>query len=296
MVESVFDREKRIRGAKLTMGQTFYLVTLNGFIRNNAAAWPSQKAIAWAMNATKRAVRNWQTELEQIGALQVDVGKGRSATNRYRLNLDALEPKPNEKEELSSALSIDPDNKRGTQFPSNEEHSSAEMRNSVPTERAGKEHKKEQAFSFPEKLNSKEFSDAWSQWTEYRREIKKKLTASTIEKQLAKLAGFGSAKAVRSIELSIENGWLGLFDPDSKSGKANPAASSEALDAWQYVLDSLKLHSRFSPEKIMGDIGQRSWQAIKGFGLKRLEEANDFERRELQKRFVQEFNRQGAAA
>lgn len=170
------------------------------------------------------------------------------------------------------------------------------MRNTVPTERTGKEHKKEQAFSFPEKLDSPEFSEAWIQWTTYRREIKKKLTASTITKQLARLAGFGSAKAVRSIELSIENGWQGLFDPDQRNGKASSSASPEAVAAWQAVQDSLRRHSRFSPELIMGDIGQRAWDSIKGFGLKRLDEANDFERRELEKRFTQEFNRQGAAA
>lgn len=101
MAETVFDRDRRIRNARLTMGQTFYLCTLNQFVGKNADAWPSQAAIAWAMNATTRAVRKWQTELETAGVIQVDIGKGRSATNRYRLKLDRLEIK----EEHSSAFS-----------------------------------------------------------------------------------------------------------------------------------------------------------------------------------------------
>ena len=297
MAETVFDRDKRIRNAQLTMGQTFYLTTLNQFVGKNADAWPSQAAIAWAMNATPRAVRNWQTELEAMTVIQVDIGAGRYTTNRYRLNLDALalkeEPRSAFNREPRSALNDNSEIQCGTQFLSNRELSSASIGNSVPTERTGKEHKKEQGVSFPEKLTTPEFSKAWQSWIQFRREIKKKLPPSTITKQLKLLATFGSAKAVRSIELSITNGWQGLFDPDQRNGKAIPAASSEALEAWQAVLESLQRNSRFSPEKIMGDVGRRAWDAIKPIGLKRLDEANEFDRRELQKRFVQEFNKQG---
>lgn len=64
MSDSVFDRDKRIRSAQLTMPQTFYLVTLNQFVGKNPDAWPSQQTIASAMNATKRAVQKWQTEVD----------------------------------------------------------------------------------------------------------------------------------------------------------------------------------------------------------------------------------------
>jgi hypothetical protein len=145
--ETVWQREKRIRNAALTMGQTFYLVTLNQFVGRNATAWPSQTTIANAMNATPRAVRNWQTELETIGVLQVDVGKGRSSTNRYTLNLEAMP----QKEESGSAFSPESE--------INEELSSALMRNHVPINaeprsyrKNKKEHKKEQAGNSPNSL------------------------------------------------------------------------------------------------------------------------------------------------
>ena len=102
MAETVFDRDKRIRNAALTMGQTFYLCTLNQFVGKNADAWPSQTTIAAAMNATKRGVQKWQSELEAAGVIRVDVGKGRASTNRYRLNLEALQQKPDTNDEHSS--------------------------------------------------------------------------------------------------------------------------------------------------------------------------------------------------
>jgi len=90
MSMSVFDRDKRIRSAALTMGQTFYLCTLNQFVGNNDDAWPSQTTLSNAMNAGIRSVRKWQYELEDMGVLLVEVGKGCQQTNRYSLNLDSL--------------------------------------------------------------------------------------------------------------------------------------------------------------------------------------------------------------
>lgn len=78
---------------------------------------------------------------------------------------------------------------------------------------------------FPEKLNTPEFKVKWTEWVRYRKEIKKKLTASTTEKQLNKLAEYSLAEATATIETSIEKGWTGLFPEQQKggNGSANPA-------------------------------------------------------------------------
>jgi|GEM_PF-4618828 len=130
--ESVFDRDRRIRNSKLTMAQTFYLVTLNQYIGNNEDAWPSQETIANAMNACDRAVRKWQTQLEEIGVLQVDVWKGRSLTNRYRLNLDALPLKPERSSSFSDLINKEPRSAFTDSEQTNTEPGSGVMRNQVP--------------------------------------------------------------------------------------------------------------------------------------------------------------------
>ena len=290
--ETVFGRDRRIRNARLTMGQTFYLCTLNQFIGKNSDAWPAQAKIAERMNASLRSVKYWQTELEQMGVIVVASGKGCKMQNRYSLRLDALQIKPTLNSATIAPFDTEIESEWGNHCPNNGATIALGIGQPLPTERTMKEQLKEQAFSFPEKLNSPEFSEAWLEWAKYKAETKKKLTPSTRKKQLAKLADFGSAKAVRSIELSIENGWQGLFDPDQRNGKASSEASPEALAAWQTVLDSLQRHSRFKSELIQADIGERAWHSIKGFTLKKLDEANKFDRGELEKRFVQEFNRQ----
>jgi hypothetical protein len=65
----------------------------------------------------------------------------------------------------------------------------------------------------PEILNCSRFADAWVEWKQFRAELKKKLTPSTVRLQLKFLAGLGLEGAVLSIQQSIEKGWQGLFAP-----------------------------------------------------------------------------------
>jgi len=224
MSGTVFDRDRRIRAASLTMGQTFYLCTLNQFVGNNHDAWPSQTTLANAMNAGVRSVRKWQTELEAMGVILVAVGQGRAQTNRYELDLDQL-PIPESLNEAPHAAFTG----------LNEAPHAGDMRHHMPVNAAPhayrknkKEHGKEQGV-FPEELSdSDEFKEAWGEWTEHRREIRKKLTPSTTKKQLAMLAELGPDAAVESIGQSIRNGWTGLFAPNGEVDCTNGTASDFA--------------------------------------------------------------------
>lgn len=62
-------------------------------------------------------------------------------------------------------------------------------------------------------FDSDEFYKAWQSWLDYRKEIKKKLTNSSIIKQFADMKKWGEQKSIIAIELSIKNGWQGLFEP-----------------------------------------------------------------------------------
>jgi predicted alpha/beta superfamily hydrolase len=71
MSGSIIDRDKRILATSTTMGQTFFLCTINLYVGNNDHARPSQMTLANAMNSSVRSVRKWQHELESMGVLQV---------------------------------------------------------------------------------------------------------------------------------------------------------------------------------------------------------------------------------
>lgn len=66
----------------------------------------------------------------------------------------------------------------------------------------------------PRQLQTPAFYQAWQDWQDYRCERKSKLTASTARMKMKKFAKWGPEKSVVAICNSIENGWLGVFEPN----------------------------------------------------------------------------------
>ncbi len=75
---------------------------------------------------------------------------------------------------------------------------------------------KKAAMEFPHSLDTQKFRATWTEWVTHRREIKKTLTPATTKAQIKQLEKFGHDKAIESIERSITNGWIGLFEPPSE--------------------------------------------------------------------------------
>jgi hypothetical protein len=63
-----------------------------------------------------------------------------------------------------------------------------------------------------------EFQAAWDSWILYRRESKKKLTRTGARRQLARLAEWGEQRAIAAINLSIAQGWQGIYEGNHQSG------------------------------------------------------------------------------
>lgn len=63
-------------------------------------------------------------------------------------------------------------------------------------------------------FSSPEFKTAWEKWQKFRVEIKKKLTPSMIEAQLADMAKMGEKRAIAMIEHTIRKGWQGLREEE----------------------------------------------------------------------------------
>lgn len=58
--------------------------------------------------------------------------------------------------------------------------------------------------------STQQFIEAWNEWADFRREIKKKLTKSTAKKQITFL--LNQPDPIKCINQSIQNGWVGLFE------------------------------------------------------------------------------------
>lgn len=60
-------------------------------------------------------------------------------------------------------------------------------------------------------FSSPSFLETWNAWEKHRVEIRKKLTPSTAQRQLKRLGEMAECDAIATINLSIDNGWQGLF-------------------------------------------------------------------------------------
>lgn len=72
---------------------------------------------------------------------------------------------------------------------------------------------------------------AWDDYRDHRRELRKPLTRVAERRLMAKLEGWGSDRALAALEWSMENGWMGVFEPPSQQ-QENSQRGSFKLDDW----------------------------------------------------------------
>lgn len=65
-------------------------------------------------------------------------------------------------------------------------------------------------------LDCQEFRAALTSWIEHRKEIKKPLTEKALSLLMKKFTEWGSRKSIAAIELAIEHGWRGVFEPSER--------------------------------------------------------------------------------
>jgi hypothetical protein len=66
-------------------------------------------------------------------------------------------------------------------------------------------------------FSSNEFREAWSEWEQHRREIKKPLTPLAIKRQVKTIKALGEAEAIAAIDRSISARYPDIYPPKQKS-------------------------------------------------------------------------------
>lgn len=117
-------------------------------------------------------------------------------------------------------------------------HKVKDTSNSVITkgkERKGKDKGKKTGASIKLPFTSNEFAQTWESWVSYLKAKRKTPTQATIKKQLNLLSKHNEQEAIETIDLSITNGWQGLFPRDKGNSKqlrcndsSSPGNSKEA--------------------------------------------------------------------
>lgn len=95
----------------------------------------------------------------------------------------------------------------------------------------------DEIFSESNSLNLNVNYDAFKEWTNYRKEIKKSLSRSTAKKQLMFLAKYTAEQQREIVDTSIMNGYQGLFEPKANKAQSNFAPQKTKVQKTNEFID-----------------------------------------------------------
>lgn len=189
------------------------LIKLADNASDQGECWPSYQHIADQCEISKRSVMNHINVLCDSGFLRKEIRKGGpkgNATNVYYLSLGGAGDSLGGVQKVHQGGAGDSLGGSAGAAPRTS-HSFEPVTEPVERSVADAPSAKKKASKFdPLTCKPAGVSDqAWADWCQHRKEIRKPLTATTCAKQAKMLAGHHAPDAV--INQSISNGWTGLF-------------------------------------------------------------------------------------
>ena len=178
---------------------------------DNSAAWPGVGTLAVQLGTDRSCIIANVRKLESLGLLKVDRRTGYRASNHYRVVIPTGSETPlvAKSDQLQNATSL------------------VVKRDLTSSEMLPKENKKrskevdQSPVELPASLNVSRFVEAWKDFEEHRRQIRKKLTPLAARKQLAALEVIGVDRAVIAINHSIAAGWQSIHEPNGNGNHNN---------------------------------------------------------------------------
>ncbi|MDP0496390.1 MAG: helix-turn-helix domain-containing protein [Verrucomicrobiota bacterium JB024] len=189
--------------------QKAVLISLADQANDQGVCWPSVGSIAERTCLSERAVRKAVRDLEAMGHVS---SNGRSGTSSYY----TVTPAPDAAPARDSA----PAPRAPTPAPDAGEGGTScrGPRHDVPPNRKepslNRQEPPESARDCPPNVSPK----VWGDYVDHRKAKRAKLTDRAIELITKKLQGLSPPAADQCLELSIENGWTGVFPERVRSG------------------------------------------------------------------------------
>ncbi|MCA9010497.1 MAG: helix-turn-helix domain-containing protein [Planctomycetaceae bacterium] len=283
--DSPADRWRLIRGTNLKPEDRHVLLTLFLYQGDNGSAYCKQETLADEIGVHPRSIRRSLQRLNEAGIV-VSEWRGGNGFGMRHYAIDFNKLKTVQRPEGRTPASYLDDEGR-TPASSGVGHQRPKTQDtSVLQEDPKNIQGTSKAFSFPESLDNEKFAAAWDEWIQFRKEIKKKLTPSTISKQLAKLESWGSDAAVQAIEKSISQGWQGLFRPDGKQDGKAPGSSLGAGEALNRVFTGLRKHDYETDRAALrAFIGEKAWRVATKVGWQRIRNKDQFTEKQIRTDF-----------
>lgn len=207
--------ELMVKAMKTKVGnplRKLVLIKLADNANDLGECWPSYQHIADQCEIDRSTVRKHIKHLEAQGLLRIEnrAGPKGNTSNLYYLTLLGVGQNSTPVGPESTGVGPQPTGGVGPES-TRTSHSFEPVIETVkePKKRVASAPKVSSKFNPLESKPENVTEAAWSDWCQHRREIRKPLTAKTCEQQAKALEAHQTPDAV--INLSISNGWTGLF-------------------------------------------------------------------------------------
>jgi hypothetical protein len=184
---------------------------------NEDGCYASNGYLARSLGLAERQVRNLLKELDDLKLIvRIDQDGRRIIRTIEKVALDGVLgskggkklPTPRQKIATGGGKKLPTDNKEDNKEDIDTRSNAPIVGNQLP-------------------FSSEKFSKAWFAWVDYRKETKKALKQSSIDMQWKQFAGWGEQKSIDSINQSITNGWMGLFEPKNSPNNKSPLSAND---------------------------------------------------------------------
>ncbi len=264
-----FNQARAVQALPLRCGPKALLLNLLLFADAKNESWPSHSTLAAAVGANRRAVQNWQRELQERGLLIVDSGGGRSSSNRYRVNLESIENgEPRSQFEQINSES-------GSQFENEncERHSINSEPHSPPCEPRSHNYLKNSLEQKRESARTQFQKPSVQQLEAFAREHGLRFDAAAFFDHFeANGWKVGGKAPMKDWKAAVRN-WVRRepqFSGGPRGSAGGPAGSLEAAAAWDRFRQGLKRFGGVQMGKVREGFEEstwpRVWDAVKAAG------------------------------
>ena len=211
------DIAKRVGLAKRTVGDLVRRAAEAGFVTTTPGSGRAPERIE-VVGITPTESRTTTT-----------ISTGNSSGDVVTFPAPLSPPKPAEIADTVAEAPKRPDNASRTLF-------DLEVETTVVRSAGGKRRARPVEPTVPEVLDTVAFRSKWAEWVKYRSERKKSVTPTTVRLQLANLAKYGVEAAIWAIDVSMCNGWQGLFpEKFNEQGSHNGTRANATTRAGRVV-------------------------------------------------------------
>ncbi len=203
--------------------------------KSSKSAYIGNRLVTWSFGQVPASIRflakrwRWSNDkvlrflgfLKENGFISISQNAGQTVLSINNFDFSKKQAQATDQEQLQSNTSPTMISEEGKDVTPSKNMTEAEQKPNSDKYKTNNVNKGNNGLIIKYAYDDNEFKDLFDLWTNYRKEIKKPLTQTTMDKQVEKLQKSGRQGAIEMLNHSMENGYMGLFKPNNHNENGN---------------------------------------------------------------------------